>query len=328
MRILASVAALALTLSVAACNSEAPDKPTSSASTSATTAKGTPGTAMPTVNTSGEHPILAFPDSNPPEGLQVEVLEKGSGRELAATDTVVAHYVGQVWGSTEPFDSSFKRGTPAAFSLSKVVQGWTKGLAGQTVGSKLILSIPPELGYGSSGGNPAAGIGETDTIAFYIEVVDGYGVNQAGEANATMQANLDDLPVEITGALGEPITVKVKDGAKEPTGEPVVTVIARGTGAPVGGKGTTIYDQFAMSFWDNSSHENTYGSHGPQSQTLGTGSFFDALIGIPIGSRVLVEVPASEGGEGKVKAPAYAVVIDLLGQIEHSSAPTSGQTAK
>ena len=320
MRVLASVTALALAFGAAACSSEsdpqAPEETT-------TSANQTPGTQMPTLDDSGENPILSFPDSNAPAGLKVEVLEKGEGREIAATDTVVAHYVGQVWGSEEPFDSSFSRGAPAAFSLSKVIQGWTQGLAGQTAGSKLVLSIPSDLGYGPSGGNEAAGIGETDTIAFYIELVDAYGVDQAGDANATMQADLDDLPVEIEGALGEPVTVTVKEGAEAPTGEPVVTVIARGNGEPVGGEGTTIYDQYAMSFWDNSASEVTYGTYGPQSQTLGAGSFFDSLAGIPVGSRVLVEVPASEGGEDAA-APAYAVVIDILGQIEAAPAASSG----
>ncbi|MDP9832278.1 FKBP-type peptidyl-prolyl cis-trans isomerase [Trueperella abortisuis] len=315
MRVLASVIALALAFGVTACGSDDPKQPASSQET--TSASGTPGTQMPTLDSSGDNPILAFPDSNAPEGLQVEVLEKGEGRQIAATDTVVANYVGQVWGSSRPFDSSFNRGAPTAFSLSMVIKGWTQGLTGQTAGSKLIVSVPSDLGYGPNGGNESAGIGESDTIAFYIELIDAYGVDQAGDANATMQADLADLPIEIKGALGEPVTVTVKDGAKKPTGEPVVTVIARGSGAPVGGKGTTIYDQYAMSFWDNSTSENTYGSYGPQSQTLGAGSFFDSLTGIPVGSRVLVEVPASEGGEG-VTAPAYAVVIDILGQIEGS----------
>lgn len=316
MRVLASIAALALTLSVAACSSDGPDSsPTTSANGTSSVAPSMSGEGMPTLNTSGEFPTLSFPYAKAPQGLQVDLLEKGEGREIAATDMVVAHYVGQVWGKEEPFDASFKRGGPAAFSLSRVIKGWTDGLAGQTVGSKVILSIPAELGYGPAGGNPSAGIGETDTIAFYVELVDAYGVDQAGDPNATPQANLADLPIEITGDLGAPIKVKVKDGAAQPSGEPVVTIIARGNGAPVGGKGTTIYDQYAMSVWDNSASEVTYATFGPQSQTIGTGSFFDALEGIPLGSRVLVEVPASDGGEGEVTAPAYAVVIDLLGQI-------------
>lgn len=323
MRKLAIVAALSLTATLAACGSDEPEPtpdPTTEPSAEETIEYGT---EMPSVDVTGEYPILDFPDSNPVEGLQVEVLEEGDGRVIDEQDVVVAHYVGQVWGESDPFDSSFERGEPTSFSLQGVISGWTEGLSGLPAGSKVIISVPPEYGYGE-GGQPTAGIGGTDTIVFYIEVLTAFGADQAGDANATMQVELDELPVAIDGNLGEPITITVRDDSEEPEGEPVVTVIARGSGEPLGGEGATLYHQYAMSLWDNSMSEVTYGQFGPQQIKLGGGSFFDALEGIPVGSRVLVEVPPNDGGDGEVTAPAYAVVIDIIDQLPADDATDDG----
>lgn len=256
---------------------------------------------------------IKFPATKAPEKLEVQVDKAGDGKEVAADDFVIAHYVGQVWGNDKPFDSSFERGVPSGFSLNQVIAGWKDGLAGQKVGTHLMLSVPANLGYGPQGGNKNAGIGPEDVISFYIEIIDSYGRNQAGEANATKEADIAKLPVEITGELGAPIEVKVKSGIPEPTAQKA-TVIARGSGKPLGDKNTTAYIQYAMSFWDNSNGESTYVSTGPQPVQIGGGSVFDSLVGIPIGSRVLIEKPATSDTKSPT-AGAYAVVVDIVGQM-------------
>ncbi|WP_353066703.1 FKBP-type peptidyl-prolyl cis-trans isomerase [Arcanobacterium hippocoleae] len=175
---------------------------------------------------------LVFPDTKPPKDLVVQVLKEGTGAEVAAKDFVIANYTGQVWGNEKHFDSSFKRGAPSGFSLERVIEGWTKGIAGHKVGSQLIVIVPPEMGYGKAGGNANAGIGADDVIAFYVEIVDSYALNQANDPNAVVEADLQALPVAITGENGKPAQVKVKDG-QEPPKEPGITVISRGSGALV-----------------------------------------------------------------------------------------------
>ncbi len=41
---------------------------------------------------------------------------------------------------------------------------------GQTVGSRVVVAIPPELGYGKEG-NPQAGIKGTDTLYFVVDIL-------------------------------------------------------------------------------------------------------------------------------------------------------------
>ena len=54
--------------------------------------------------------------------------------------------------------------------MGGVIAGWDEGLVGQTVGSQVLLVIPPEQGYGSEG-NPDAGISGTDTLVFVVDIL-------------------------------------------------------------------------------------------------------------------------------------------------------------
>lgn len=76
------------------------------------------------------------------------VVKRGKGKMVTQEMTVTADYLGQVYGAKEPFDESYSK-EPVPFSLQEVVKGWTYGLSGVRVGSRVLLQIPPELGYGS-----------------------------------------------------------------------------------------------------------------------------------------------------------------------------------
>lgn len=299
-----SIGALALSLS--ACSSS--EKSDDGEPTVVVSADG-----MPTVNDSGDIPQIVFPDSDAPADIQVAVLKEGKGAEIAKDDWVSVDYVGAVWGSDEPFDSSYSRGTPLTMSLTQLVPGWGYGLEGRHVGDKLLLSIPPEYGYGSEG-QPAAGIGGTDTIVFYIDIHEAWSANGAGQKDAAVELKVEDLPVEVDGGIGEPVTtLTVKEGSAEPT-ELSVRVVARGTGTEVGAN-DTVYYQVAQAYWDNSDSVTTWAKEGEdvqvgaQSSPIGSGTILDGLAGIPVGSRVLLEIPADEANE----IPAVAAIVDILG---------------
>src|SRR5699024_11292082 len=116
----------------------------------------------------GEAQEVTGPDSDPSGELEVEVLSEGDGPDVPEGSVVIANYEGHVWGSDEAFDSSYERGEPARFPLDGVVQGWGEGIPGNPAGSRLLISIPPEKGYGSVG-NEHACIGGEVTI---LDVVD------------------------------------------------------------------------------------------------------------------------------------------------------------
>lgn len=324
-------ATVALVLGLSACSSDPTDSPSTGTSGEATaptedTPEETaepPATEVDAVITSegmpvpvedGELVTLDFEGATEPEELTVSVITEGDGKEVTREDMVVVDYAGQVWGSDETFDSSYERGAPSAFPLNQVVQGWRDGLAGQKVGSRVVVSVPAELGYGPNGGNPQAGIGPDDTIVFVVDIHDAISQDQYGDESAEEAEDLSDLPVEITGELGGPVDVSVKDGAEEPS-EVQRIILAESDGEPVGGEGTTIYIQYTAVTWDNSVIEKSSELGGIQSTPVGDQTVFGQLEGVPVGSRVLLIVPATE------QAPAMAAVVDVVGQSP-APAPT------
>ena len=48
-------------------------------------------------------------------------------------------------------------------AAAQVIKGWDKALVGATVGTRMVIEVPPDLGYGKEG-NPDAGIKGTDTL--------------------------------------------------------------------------------------------------------------------------------------------------------------------
>ena len=101
-------------------------------------------------------------------GLQYKKISDGNGKHPKASDKVKVHYTGRLIDGTI-FDSSVQRGTPIEFGLNQVIKGWTEGLQLMDEGSKYMLFIPAELGYGNQDmGNIPAG----STLIFEVELLE------------------------------------------------------------------------------------------------------------------------------------------------------------
>lgn len=108
----------------------------------------------------------------PNKKLRSATLIEGDGATVEKGQTIVVNYLGQTYGGKKPFDESYSTGQPASFPIGTggVIQGWDQTLVGTTVGSRVIMAIPPDLGYGDQG-NPQAGIKGTDTLYFVVDVL-------------------------------------------------------------------------------------------------------------------------------------------------------------
>ena len=145
------------------------------ASASGTTESNGGGT-LPTVSAKpGSAPTVTIPSSKPPSALVAKTLIKGDGPKVAKGQYVVAQYTGYIWRTKKVFDSSWSSDSPFGFvmdaSPEQVIPGWDSGLAGQTVGSRVMLVIPPSEGYGSTGASQV-GITGTDTLVFVVDIID------------------------------------------------------------------------------------------------------------------------------------------------------------
>ncbi len=103
-----------------------------------------------------------------PDGLQYEVITKGTGPIPKTTDTVQANYIGTLINGEE-FDNSYKRGQPLTIPVSGVIRGWTEALELMPVGSKWKLFVPSDLGYGDRGAGSAIPGGSA--LIFEIELL-------------------------------------------------------------------------------------------------------------------------------------------------------------
>ncbi len=125
---------------------------------------------FPTVEMVDGKPVMTLPNGKPSEELQIRTDLKGDGEVVQEKDKVTVNYLGAIWDTGVVFDQSYTRGEPTSFATNEVVPGFGQALVGQTVGSRVIVAIPPALGY-REGGNAGAGIKGTDTIVFVIEIL-------------------------------------------------------------------------------------------------------------------------------------------------------------
>ncbi|MDQ0769093.1 peptidylprolyl isomerase [Pseudarthrobacter defluvii] len=126
----------------------------------------TPPAGLPTVTEKDGIPEISVAGATPPTSLVSQDLIKGAGATVKETDTLTVNYVGVNLSDGTKFDSSFDRGQPATFPLSGVIKGWTQGLTGKTVGSRVLLVIPKDLAYGDAGQGQAKG-----DLVFVVDIL-------------------------------------------------------------------------------------------------------------------------------------------------------------
>jgi FKBP-type peptidyl-prolyl cis-trans isomerase len=112
-----------------------------------------------------------------PKTMATQVLIKGTGAKVKADQYVAVQYTGVNWRTGSVFDSSYNDGGVQTFQLTTttssgggLIPGMVTGLVGQTVGSRVLLVIPPADGYGSSGVSQV-GIEGTDDLIFVVDIL-------------------------------------------------------------------------------------------------------------------------------------------------------------
>jgi peptidylprolyl isomerase len=265
---------------------------------------------LPTVSGAyGDKPTISFAGT-PSTTLQTKILKEGTGGAVAKGNLLVVDYLGQIFKG-KVFDNSYDKHQPLSTPIGagKVIPGWDEGLVGVNAGSRVLLVIPPDKGYGSQG-QPQAGIKGTDTLVFVIDVIAAYGGTSAGDPTAVRQTTSTG-GVKVSGALGVKPNISVTKGTVAPK-KAVTVLLAKGSGAAVR-PGLLVF-QFIGVNWANKAFPSTWTNGSPAAQAIGQAGQpnpLDALVGIPIGSRVLVEIPPQAGGKPTDTA---AVVIDIVAE--------------
>ncbi|MEU2587096.1 FKBP-type peptidyl-prolyl cis-trans isomerase [Streptomyces avermitilis] len=121
-------------------------------------------------NTDGKAPSIDVPKTAAPTKLVANYIIEGDGDEVKADSSVLVQYKGVLWDSGKEFDSTYSRSALTSFSLQQVVKGWSQGLTGKKVGSRVLVVVPPKLGYGD---NPPSGSGikKDSTLVFSVDIL-------------------------------------------------------------------------------------------------------------------------------------------------------------
>ncbi|MBA8795256.1 peptidylprolyl isomerase [Friedmanniella endophytica] len=123
---------------------------------------------LPTVTGGTGTPTVTIPKTNPPSGLVVQPLIKGTGTKVKAGDTVTVRYTWLTWSNGKVIESNYGQ-APQDAALTSQIQGWQKGLPGQTVGSRVLLVVPPSEGYPN--GNASPEIAKNETLVFVVDIL-------------------------------------------------------------------------------------------------------------------------------------------------------------
>ncbi|EFC85261.1 FKBP-type peptidyl-prolyl cis-trans isomerase [Parafrankia sp. EUN1f] len=192
-RLIGLVLPAVLLVPMAACSSsDAPDgtkaAPVAAPSAAATAVGGAP--AVENATDLRRKPVAAAGAGEAPSELVTKDLVTGDGKVATDSSTVTIHYAGTIWKTGKQFDASWDRSTPETFPLQNTVTGFGQGIAGMKEGGRRLIVIPPDLGYGPMGGQPAAGIEADDTLVFIVDLLavgsgDATGSGSGGAAGST-----------------------------------------------------------------------------------------------------------------------------------------------
>jgi peptidylprolyl isomerase len=304
----------------------------SSTSTSSSTQKPPSGSATASSTTAGVKvsggfgavPRLSIPAKPAPTTLTQQTLVQGNGAKVAKGDTLVANYLGETWapkaGKPDVFDSSFKRGSPAAFVIGTgaVIPGWDKTLVGKKLGSRVLMTVPPSDGYGAKG-QPSAGISGKDTLVFVVDLVAEYAPDASAPGTAVKHVPTSGLP-KVTNVPGKQPQILSTAGVKAPA-KPESTLLVSGHGPKIDTAKTLVLQLVQT---DLATGKKTQSSWGKAPQAVSAQSVLgvaDKLTGQRIGSRALVLLPpsparpASATSAAQPPTPASVLIVDVVGQF-------------
>lgn len=280
----ALLAPLAVTAALAGCSS-------STTSTSANESVKVSGTE-------GKAPTVRIPAQSAGNGLVAKTLIQGHGQKLTAGDSYLANFDVYLWrGKTNKLIFSSFTSQPEVLPVTMGLTGLQKAITGERVGSRVLAVLPPKYGYGTQG-NAQIGVKPTDTLVWVVDLLHAFPANASASGKQVSNGG-GSLPT-VHGTPG--IAPQIQIPKKSPPSKLVVTTLIKGTGAPVKA-GQSIVVRYVASVWqtgkvfNNNWPSATQPTAPPTVFKLGTliPAWNTGLIGVPVGSRVMLVVPPAEG---------------------------------
>ena len=136
-----------------------------------------PAAGLPAVKVEeGKPATITIPKGKkPPTRTVGQLLIQGDGAKVEAGQTIRVTYTGALWKDGKVFDSSAnspQKYFETVIGKQQVIKAWDTQLVGKTVGSRVLMVVPPADGYGAAGSPPK--ISGTDTLVFVVDILAAY----------------------------------------------------------------------------------------------------------------------------------------------------------
>ena len=276
-------APLAVTAALAGCSSSAPTSTSDS---------------VKVTGAEGKEPTVHIPAHKPGSALVTKTLVKGHGQKLTATDSYLANFDVYLWrGKTSKLLFSSFSSNPEVLPVTMGLTGLQKALMGQRAGSRVLAVLPPKYGYGPQG-NSQIGVKPNDTLVWVVDLLHVFQPNASASGQHVSDGG-GSLPAVSAGTGGQP---QVSIPKSAPPSKLVVKTLIKGNGPPVKARQSVVVRYSGLIWrtgkvfntnWPSASQPNIP----PSAFTLGQliPAWNTGLVGIPVGSRVMLVVPPSEG---------------------------------
>ncbi|GAA1451512.1 FKBP-type peptidyl-prolyl cis-trans isomerase [Nocardiopsis tropica] len=293
---------------------------------------------LPTVTGEvGEEPEVTFPESDPPDEEISGIVSAGSGEDelVRADDLVVANVVQYQWtgpgeGELAEGMSSYETGAPDLIRMEQMPEQISEVLVNQPVGSRAVYVMPPLTEDEQAQAEAAGQAAPAGASVLVIDLVNSFNKGSVVPGEQSTDGG-DGLPVVTQEGHSEP-TIEFPEDAEAPEDLEVVPLI-EGTGDEVE-EGEQVIVQYTGVRWeadDNGEHpsfDSTWSRGGdPFDTTIGAGAVIEGwdegIVGQPVGSRLLLSVPADMAygatEEETMGAPAgpLVFVVDVLGSYKN-----------
>jgi peptidylprolyl isomerase len=274
-----------------------------------------------------KQPTITVPKGKPPTTTDVKVVSRGSGPALQSGDLAVVDGYGRTWDDDTTFENTFTSdAVPDTLPVATgqiALTGLDKALLGVPTGSRVLIVLPPKEGFGLASQLPD-GVKKTDTAVLVFDVLGGYRSNQ-GPSGQQVSSGGGALPTVTSSNLTQKPTLAIPKS--DPPTKLSVTTLIKGDG-PAVAKGQELVVQYLGEIWSSSKEFDSSWQRGqPTAFTVGVGQLIqawdDGLVGVPVGSRVLIVAPpdsaygaAGQPSAGIAGTDTLVFVVDVLGAYD------------
>ena len=130
----------------------------------------TPPAGLPTVTASGVGaPKITGLGGTAPTSMTAQTLIEGVGPKVSADAIILTRYVGYSWTTGQVIDDAYGATEADQGDISAAIPGWQTGLVGKTVGSRVLLVLPPKDSFPQGSNNPPVTAG--DTVVYVVDIL-------------------------------------------------------------------------------------------------------------------------------------------------------------